>query len=59
MAKKKHRTIVKGVSLRPEDWAMIDAHAKDSGLLSRSAGLRQILAEWWLMKMAKHEVAAQ
>ena len=47
---KQHKTFVKGVSLRPEDWATIDAHAKDAGLISRSAGLRSILAEWQQMK---------
>ena len=48
MEKTKARTtvIVKGVSLKPEHWAMIDSHAEDSGLVSRSAGLRAILDEW-------------
>ena len=50
MVKKKHQTVVRGVSLRPVDWATIDAHAKDAGLLSRSAGLRSILAEWRQLK---------
>ena len=59
MERKKHTVVVKGVSLKPEDWAMIDAHAKDVGLISRSAGLRSILAEWYLMKMAKGEVATR
>ena len=34
------------VTLKPEHWAMIDSHAKDSGLISRSAGLRDIIDQW-------------
>ena len=49
---KKHKTVVKGVSLRPIDWATIDAHAKDEGLISRSAGLRSIIDQWIGMKEA-------
>ena len=51
--------VVKAVSLRPEDWAMIEAHAKESGIISRSAALRVILTEWYLMKMARAEVATR
>ena len=45
------RTVVaKNLTLRPVDWATIDAHAKHAGLLTRSAGLRSILAEWRQLK---------
>jgi len=46
MSENGRRTEVKGLSLTPKHWAMIDNHTKDSGLLSRSAGLRDILDDW-------------
>ncbi len=58
MENEKHKTsfVVKAVSLRPIDWATIDAHAKHSGVMSRSAGLRMILTEWAELKAAPKTV---
>ncbi len=50
MPKKEKQTVARNVTLRPIDWATIEAHAKDEGLISRSAGLRSILDEWWKLK---------
>jgi hypothetical protein len=44
--------VVKGVSMKPEHWAMIDSHARDTGLISRSAALRAILDDWAKMHKA-------
>ena len=37
------QVIAQGVSLLNHHWAMVDANAKDKGLISRSASLRVML----------------
>lgn len=44
--------VVKGVSMKQEHWDMIDSHAKNTGLISRSAALRAILDDWSKMHKA-------
>lgn len=55
---KRERVSGAAVTLYPQDWAMIDQYAKDQGFFSRSAALRQILAEWLAFKAAEWTQAA-
>ena len=43
-------TITKSYSMLPEHAAAVQAHAKDAGLISESAGLRSIITEWQQFK---------
>lgn len=40
----------RNVSMYPQDWAVVRQMAKDMGLASISAGLRQIVQEWKRLK---------
>ena len=49
-------TVTVAFSMLPEDVATVNAHAKDSGLISRSAGLRAIIREWQEFKARENGV---
>jgi len=38
-------SITKGISLYPQDWAAIDAFAKDTGI-TRSSAIRMLIRRW-------------